>query len=239
MRRAAEDLKKQLAYWLESLQNQVSESHLFNLLSERFESLSLARQKLIKYGGAALLLILLALIPLSYFISSLSHWREFQEKRAASLEMLQIRSRPRVFFSQPSESEARLRIANILKKYKKEGYLIKDRPKKWLNKKTVREVSFEVEADLLNVREAVQAGAELQALPQTRLSSFELKESQEHPRRYKAVFFVSAFLSKTAAPAPRGSRPGLSGMKGKKKEGKRRKRARPAPAGKKTIREDI
>ncbi len=199
MRQIYESLKKQLAYQLESLQSKIIESSLFNILRERFESLPLSRQKLIKYAAAGAGLALPALIPFLYFSSSIKHWGEFQEKRSASLEMLSLRHKPKALFSQPSESDLRRRIETLAKKYQKDGFLIKDKPKKWISGKSARQIDFELEIQLLNVKEAVQLGTELHDLPQTRLSSLELRESRERPKRYDAVFWTSSFISRAKA----------------------------------------
>ena len=223
MRQTFEDLKKQLSYQLESLQSRINESNLFNLLRERYESLSIFQQKIIKHGAVALLFLLLIMVPLSYFFSSMSYWKEFQEKRSASLAMLQARSKPRAFLSPPAESDLKLRISNIVRKYREEGGIIKNKPSKRLNDKKTRQIDFEVEVNLLNVREAIQLGTDLHDLPQSRLASLIMRENPEHPKRYDVSFALSFFLSKTKRREALGSR-------SSRQKTKKRKKGLPPPA---------
>ena len=79
------DLKKQLSEKWKNFESRVLESNTFNLLREKYQSLDILQQKLIKYLIVFFIVAVLAYLPLFYFFSSSSQWGDFKEKQAISL----------------------------------------------------------------------------------------------------------------------------------------------------------
>lgn len=188
-------IKRQWPEIRKSLEDRILESNVFNLLKEKYHSLSLGWQKLIKYAFIFFVLAGIAYLPLSYFFSSSSYWSEFKSKQSLSLELLKMRSRMSLSILRYSQNELKNRVENIVKKYSTFEPQIKESKKALSSKrKFISQIDFNIQLSHLNIRQAVQLGVELNNLSQARLDSITLEENKKHPKHYDITYKLSAFV---------------------------------------------
>ena len=185
MKQQKELLKKRLEQLWENFQNKVNESHLFNLLKERYEALTAVQQKTIKYITGTGLLLVFFIIPLLYFTSALSHWKEFKVKYQLSLRLLKLRTDPTPFQSARSPSALKQTMESLAKKYRTKNYSVK-------NKKEI----FEVKVDHLNIKQVIQLGTDLNTLPSVRLEALQITESTQYANHYDTIYEVHHYFMK-------------------------------------------
>ena len=188
-----EELKKQFLYYAEYFQNYIFESNAFNLLKEKYQSYSLTRQKLIKYGLISLILFLISFLPLYYFYVSSRYWTEFEQKRELSLNLLKVRNYKSMIID---ENEYKIRdfINQTIKKYKEKDFSIKDKPAKSKHKK-IKKTIYTIQVDHLNIRQAIQMGTDFNNIFSARLISLTMKESK-YLKHYDVVFELEAYFYK-------------------------------------------
>ena len=187
MKTQKEILKKQLEQFWENLQNKLNESHLFNLLKERYESLNTIQQKTLKYITGTALLILILVMPLFYLISSLSYWNEFKVKYQLSQRLLNLRTNPTAFHSTRSSASIKQAMEKLIKKYRPEDYSLKN--KKGGNRKSqIKTEVFEIKVDHLNIKQVIQLGTDLSVLPSVRLESLQIRESTQYANHYDTTY---------------------------------------------------
>lgn len=212
-------LQKQLLELWKAFENRLLESHYFNLLTEKYQSLNISTQKAIKYFSIFLFLCAILYLPLSYFISSTGSWRDIKSKYNLSLQMLKIREKKSSPFLQGKESFVTMKINQAIQKYSKEdNFTLNQKDKKFAKSKSIRQVDFDIKVPHLNIRQATQLGADLHALPQVLLKSITFTESEEHPKHYEIQYELSAFFFKKSLVKPT--------VKQKKEKRKKRKRER-------------
>ena len=204
MKKHTETLKKLLDQFWENFQDKLNESHLFNLLKERYESLSIARQKTIKYIIGTGLLLLILVIPVFYLTSSFSYWSEFKVKYRLSQRLLKLRTSPTAFQSARSPSAVKQTMERLIKKYRPEGWSLKHKPGK--NKESsVKTEVFEIKVDHLNIKQVIQLGTDLNALPSVRLESLQIRESAQYTNHYDTTYeahhyFMKRLIRRQSAP---------------------------------------
>ena len=190
------DLQKQLLSLWKTIEIRILESHSFKLLKEKYQSLNIGQQKLIKFLFVFLLLAALLYFPVSYFVSSNSYWSEFKEKQEISLELLKMRNKisSSVFHNTKEQLKDKIRVT--AKKYTTFDFEIKDKRQVFPKGDSVYQIDFDVQINHLNVRQTVQLGTELHNLPQSRLSSIVLKENKEYTKHYDVDYKITSFVSK-------------------------------------------
>ena len=192
------EFKKQIFYYVEYIQNRIVESNAFNVLREKYQSYPLFHQKVIKYGMVSFIIFLISAVPFYYFYLSSGHWSEFKEKRKLSLDLLKVR-KYKSTFSNMTEYRLRREISDIIKKYKEKDFVIKDK-KASSKEKKLKKVMYEVKVDHLNIRQAVQMGAELNDLLSVHLFSLIMQESEKYPKHYDVSFKLYAYFYKMVIP---------------------------------------
>ncbi len=189
------DLKKQLVEAWRSFESRLLESHSFNLLKERYQSLSLNRQRLIKYGFIVCAFVALAYLPLSYFSASVFSWREFKGKQNLSLELLRMRGKLSSSLFRHSQHQLKSKMERVIEKYSSVDFKIEDKKKLFSKKSSIYQIDFGVQLKHLNIKQAIKLGTELNHLPQSRLRSVVMEESKEFPKHYDVAYQVSSFAS--------------------------------------------
>ena len=180
-------LKKQLDQLWENFQDKLNESHLFNLLRERYESLNIVQQQTIKYITGASLLLLILVMPLFYLTSSFSYWNEFKVKYQLSQRLLKLRTNPTAFQSTRSPSAMKQTMEKLIKKYRPEGWSVKSNPGG--NKKSpIKTEVFEIKVNHLNIKQVIQLGTDLNTLPSVRLESLQIRESEQYANHYDTIY---------------------------------------------------
>ena len=186
MKTQKEIFKKQLDQFWDNFQNKLYESHLFNLLKEKYESLNLIQQKTIKYLMGFLLLFLILILPFLYLSSSFSYWNEFKVKYQLSQRLLNLRANPTILQSSHSSSAIKLSIERMIKKYRPEGYSLEN--KSGGKRSPIQTEIFEIKVNHLNIKQVIQLGTDLNTLSSVRLESLQIKESDKYSNHYDTVY---------------------------------------------------
>ena len=187
MKKHTETLKKLLDQFLENVQDKLNESHLFNLLKERYESLNIVQQKTIKYITGAGLFCLILIMPLFYLTSSFSYWSEFKVKYQLSQRLLKLRTSPTAFQSTRSSAAIKQTMERAIKKYRPEGWSLKNKTR-GSKKSPIKTEVFEIKVNYLNIKQVTQLGTDLNALPFVRLESLQIKESAQYINHYDTIY---------------------------------------------------
>lgn len=202
MKTQKEILKKQLEQFWENFQDKLHESHLFNLLKEKYESLNIIQQKAIKYTTGIALLLLILVMPLFYLTSSLSYWNEFKIKYQLSQRLLNLRTNPTAFHSTRSSASIKQAMEKLIKKYRTEGYSLKSKPK-GSRKSQVKTEVFEIKVDHLNIKQVIQLGTDLNVLPSVRLESLQIRESTQYANHYDTIYEAHHYFMERSHRRPR------------------------------------
>ena len=164
------DIKQLFLESKNNLEERLLESNSFNILKEKYQSLSKGRKNLIKYSFIFLFLTALFYLPLSYFFSSSSNWSEFKQKRDISLQLLKMRKQISTSSFQFSPERMESEIKKIVGKYSPSGGTVDQAKTTQTDKEAVYKVDFNIQINDLNVRQIIRLGADLQNLPQAGLS---------------------------------------------------------------------
>ena len=189
------DLKKQFSEKWKNFESRILESNIFNLLREKYQSLDILQQKLIKYLSIFFMVAILAYLPLSYFFSSSSYWENFKEKQAISLGLLKIRKKMSYSVLRYSQDQLKIKIEKILEKYTTSDFELKHKKSLFQKEGSIYQIDFDVQLSHLNVKQAVKLGTELHNLSQARLSSIVMDKSEKFPKHYNVVYKLSTFVS--------------------------------------------
>ena len=187
------EIKKQALDIWKNLENKILESNKYNALKEKYQSLSLLYQKLIKYFLIGGLLIVFLSIPLFYFFSATVSWLEFKKKQELSWELLKVRrqnSKLKTGFT--SDMQIKRSIEQVVKKYFSEDFNLqveKTKKEEFINKK-----HFKLKIPYLNIKQAVQLGTELHNLNFVRLDGVQFTENTEYPKHYDMEYKLSTFV---------------------------------------------
>lgn len=189
-----EGLKKQLFEKWQNFESQLLESNTFNLLKEKYQSLDIFQQKLIKHLLTLSIVVILAYFPVSYLLSSLSHWKELKEKQNLSLELLQIRNQISSSAFPYSQNQIKSQIEQIVRKYSSSPFKLQDKRKLLQSDSSIYQIDYNIHLKHLNVKQAIRLGTELHNLYQTRLSSITMTENKEFSKHYDVAYQVSSFV---------------------------------------------
>ena len=217
MTNGKEIFKRRLNRFWETFQEKLYESHLFNLLKERYEALSGFQQKIIRYIAGILLLIVVFIIPFLYFTSALSHWREFKVKYQLSLRLLKLRTNPTPFQRAGTPEAVKQTMERLIKKYQSENYFLKNK-KERTGKAPFKTEAFEITVKHLNIKQVVQLGGDLSALPSVRLESLQMTENTEYANHYDTVYTAHYYWMERPRKPPRRSTSPKGRLKRKKTE---------------------
>ena len=189
------DLQKQAIDLFKNFESRFLESNSFNVLKEKYQSLNLRQQRLIKYALIVFLLLFIMYLPVSYLGSSIGSWSDFKQKYVLSLDLLKTRANKASFLNL-SEEDLNLKINQIVKKYSSDEFSLIALNKPFPKAKSVSQREFNIELKHLNIKQAIRLGTELNNLPQARLSEISFLESKEYKKHYDVAFKLSAFVSK-------------------------------------------
>lgn len=209
-----ENLKKFFLEEWRTLENRIFESHAFNLLKEKYQSLNLFHQKLIKYSCLCLVFCLLAYLPFSYFLSSRGYWKDFKEHQELSMELSKMRNKISGSLFHFSQKQLKKHIESSIKKYSNEEFQIEEK-KVPIPKKSVYQIDFDIQVKHINVKQVFRLGTELSGISQSRLKSIVMEESAKYPKHYDVIYALSSFFSKEQ-----------TGSMERKRKTNRKKRAR-------------
>ena len=203
MFKSFENLKRQLLEQWKTLESRFLESNTFNLLKEKYQSLDILQQALIKYSFLFSLFAVLSCLPLFYFFSSASYWREFKEKQNLSLGLLKKRQKTSHSIFRYSQNQLKSKMEETVRKYSDSDFQLKDKIRLLPEGVSIYQVDFDIQLSHLNVRQAVKLGTELHNMSQARLSSITMNENKDFPMHYDVLYKVSAFTTKEQSRTPR------------------------------------
>ena len=190
-----ENLKKTFLEEWKTLENRIFESQTFNILKEKYQSLSILYQKLIKYSFFLLLFSVLIYLPISYFFSSRVYWADFQEQQELSMELSKMRNKISNSLFRLSQRKLKKNIENIVSKYSNEKFEIKQ-TKIPLPKKSLSQLDFQIKVQHVNIKQIFRLGTDLNRLSQSRLKSLVMEENLKYPKHYDVLYVLSSFFSK-------------------------------------------
>lgn len=192
-----EDLKKQMAEAWSSFSIRLSESHTANLLTEKWRSLTPLQRKVLKTSVVFLISVGFLAFPVYYFSLSSMEWKEFETKRNLSLELLKTTRQSSLSVFRLNQNRLKKRVESVVKKYAQEDFKIKDKRSLFKKEEQIYKVHFDISLQLLNVRQLIQLGTELENLPQVRLDSLTVQENKQFPKHYHTNYQLSAFITQT------------------------------------------
>ena len=198
-------LKKELIELYQKLEGQILESNSFNLLKERYQSLTLLSQKLIKIFLIALFFLIILYAPLYYIASSTADWLNLKEKQKISLELLKMREKSSFSTMRDTEALLKSKIEGLVQKYSSEEVSLTKESKKFPKSNSINQILFKVQVPYLNIRQAVQLGSELEALSQVRLEELSFTENKKYKNHYDIIYQLSAFVIKKDPHSRRGA----------------------------------
>ena len=200
-------LKKELAELYQKIENQILESDFFNVLKERYQSLTLLNQKLIKLFFIALFLAGVLYLPFYYLSSSTIAWFNLKEKHRLSIELLKAREKSSLSTMRDTETTLKNKIQEVTQKYFSESSTVTKESKKTLkSNSSIELIIFKVKVPYLNIRQAIQLGTELEAFSQVRLDELSFEESENYKSHYDMTYQLSAFIIKRDSKLKRESR---------------------------------
>ena len=126
-----EEWKKKLPEEWKNFELRVFESHGFNLLREKYQSLSKLQQKVIRYLCILTIFAVLAYFPLLWFFSSSVHWKEARQRQNISWDLLKMQKQIASMPFHQSKTRLRSKIQSILRKYSEEIPQIKSQKVQW------------------------------------------------------------------------------------------------------------
>ena len=187
-------LKKEFVELYQRLESQVLASNSFNILKERYQSLSLLNQKLIKVFLMTLFFVIVLYFPLYYISSSSVSWLELKKKYKLSIELLKVREKSSFSNMKSTKKLLKNRINDTVQKYSTEDIQIKESSKQDSQFDFVEQVTFKVDVSYLNIRQAIRLGTELEAISQIRLKELSFKENTQYKNRYDIYYNLSGFV---------------------------------------------
>ena len=196
MNQKFKNLKNQLNENWKNLENRFLESNSFNHLKEKYHSLDVKRQKLIKYLLIFFIFSAIVYFPLSYFFSSVVSWQEFKEKRSLSLEILKMRNKISSSVFRYSQVQLKNKIQRTINQYSNANFQIEDKRMLFQEEESIEQIDFDIHLKHMNIKQAVRLGTELHHLDQAYLSSITMEENKEFPKHYDVTYKISAFVLK-------------------------------------------
>ena len=189
-------LKKELIDFYQKLEGQILESNSFNILKERYQSLTILNQKLIKFSLIALLAIVTFSLPVYYLSSSTMAWFQLKEKHRLSQELLKMREKSSFSKVRDTESILKSKINRLIQKYSSENFTMTQESKKFPKSDFIDQIIFKIKLPHLNIRQVVQLGTELKNLSQVRLEELTFTENKDYKNHYDISYQLSAFVIK-------------------------------------------
>ena len=194
-----EKLRKETAERFQRMEHQLLESNYFNVLKERYQSLNSLKQKMIKYGLLFIVCICILYLPAYYLSASIASWLELKQKHKLSFSLLKARESSSASVMQRSESAVKNKINQVVQKYSSDTFTVSQEQQIFSQSSLIEHILFTVFAPHLNIRQAVQLGAELQKLPQIRLDELAFTENKEYKNHYDSYYKLSGFFLKRGA----------------------------------------
>lgn len=214
-----DDIKENLREQFVQLAGSVKESSAFIQASERYQNLSPNGQKVALYGGAAVLVLLLLLIPWTFYSGSMDKISDYEDRRDNIRKLFQVSREASALPMEPPEitsSDLQNRVRNELQAAQLqpeqigmingiEGKTVKDVPA------SVSQAGVTVPVNMLNVTQLVDIGHKLQLVhPTAKMVGIDIKASAKDSHLFDVTYKIVAF-SVPKAPAPKASAKGAKG----------------------------
>ncbi|MCB0412639.1 MAG: hypothetical protein KDD22_08945, partial [Bdellovibrionales bacterium] len=188
---------------LSNLRTQIEENSTFNTLRERYQTLPASGQKGIQAGAIVLILLVLFMIPYSYFSSSWTYVEDFESNRQMIRELLAASRNSRLPPPLPPaqtslQLESRVRgVLDGMRLIPEQIAAITplgDRPAGGLVPPAISQSGVSVDLRNLNLTQIVDIGQRLQNLDAgTKMMGLEIKASTDKENYFNVLFKVVNF----------------------------------------------
>jgi hypothetical protein len=221
---AIEDIKENLREQVKAVMGRVRETDLYLRLSEKYQSLSPAGQKVSIAGAVLVAFLIVMAIPWSFYSGSQTMVEEYEGKRNTVRELFKV-NRETAALPIPAPPVTATDLTAMAKQSLTTARLAPDQivgvnemPANVSGiSKSIDQAGIEVSLAKLNLKQIVDIGSDLQNLQgpsgTARMMGLEVKANMSDARYYDAIYKIVAFSAKPdAAAAGKGGKP-----KGRKK----------------------
>lgn len=198
-----EDLKDQIKEEFSRIAGEIQDSSTYNTLREQFETLPSHIQKLIISGGAAIVVLIILSIPLSFLSSAGTYMSEFEEKRSLSQELIQVSSEVQNAPRMPeglSASQMQTRLTSRLNQFN----LVQEQmagispinaaQAGSLAPSGLQQEGVQVQLKKLNLKQMVDIGAMLQTThPSIKMTGLSVQANPEDERYMDVVYRLVSY----------------------------------------------
>ncbi|MEZ4872290.1 MAG: hypothetical protein R2827_08605 [Bdellovibrionales bacterium] len=191
-----DDLKENLKTQFSSLWDNLQEQDWFLTLREQYEVLPQATQKALIFGGIALVVLFLALIPFGNYMSASDFIVSFEDERNLTREFLKASADGDIPNLPPAMTETTLKSQiqqvlnrNGLKETQISEFKVSN-DKPGYAPKVASVVGVEVPLKSLNVKQIKDIGFALQSIRDTVLSEVQIDVSSEDDHYYDVIYTV-------------------------------------------------
>lgn len=191
-------LKQRFLEYGKQLENRLLESNSFNILKERYQSLNALTQNFLKYGLLSVFSICILSVPVYYLSVSLSSWLQFKNKYELSLDLEQLRKKKSRAFKNSSIQFIHNSITQLIQKYSLDDFDISKESQPFSLSPLIQHVFFNVSVKNLNIKQAIQLGADFQNLSQIRLDELVFRENEDYKKHYDIYYKLSFFTVQEA-----------------------------------------
>ncbi len=218
---AFEELQERIKSELGPLADKISEQPTVQSLRDRYDTLSPSMQKVVVGAGIAIITLMLASIPYSYYVSSEDTLITFQEKRDLIRDLLRTHKESQEIqgsVTPPQVSEVQSRIDSILTNSQilpeqKKG-VTNDVPSQMINPSLVAGV-VRIQLEQLNLRQITNLSADLASIQGAKLKDILMDANKKDERYYDVIYRVVVFKSNAEPAAPPDANPPPGGRRGR------------------------
>lgn len=209
---AFEDLRENLKNQFVQLGERITNSRLYNVLSERYENLNSPQQRLVKIVSFFLALGLFIYFPLDYFLISFENEAAFEEKRKTIKDIVkserEVSALPDIPRPLPAESvkanvESQLKEMNLLPEQIKQVN-VNYQPSAGLIPQNKMQYGIDITVNKINLKQLTNLGSKLQIIhPAVKVKDLIVTLNREDARYLNADFrLVALNIPEYKAPEP-------------------------------------
>ncbi len=195
-----EDIKEQIQNTLKNQWEQFQESSLYIQVKERYENLTPAMQKLTLWGSAALAILIVLSLPISYYSESATYVSEFEEKRQLVRDLLKTSREsqespdlavPPSMEQLKSQVDAQIQSARLVPEQILGTQIIPASSK--LIPNTLSEGTLKISLAKLNLKQLIDLGYQLQSLnPSVKMLDLQIEANRLDPRYFDVTYKMAA-----------------------------------------------
>ncbi len=195
-----EDIKEQIQNTLKNQWEQFQESSLYIQVKERYENLTPQMQKLTLWGSAALAILIVLSLPISYYSESATYVSEFEEKRQLVRDLLKTSREsqespdlavPPSMEQLKSQVDAQIQSARLVPEQILGTQIIPASSK--LIPNTLSEGTLKISLAKLNLKQLIDLGYQFQSLnPSVKMLDLQIEANRLNPRYFDVTYKMAA-----------------------------------------------